>query len=89
MLADINVEIDQGQIREQINRKIDENINQTFLTIDINKMADLTCMSKSFLEQQILSDSRMKLLERKKEKGKRYWFYKESMETIGTILDEW
>lgn len=88
-LAQINIDIDQKQVREYVNQKLDEAINQTLFTWDINKMSEMTCMSKSFLEQNVLCDPRMKLLERKKEKGKRYWFYKESLEVLREIMDEW
>lgn len=88
-LAKVNIDIDQDQIKEYINEKLDETIHRTLFTWDINKMAELTCMSKSFLEQEILNDPRMKLLERRKEKGKRYWFYEQSLDAMREILDEW
>ncbi|WP_185960092.1 hypothetical protein [Planococcus soli] len=52
-------------------------------------MAKRTCMSKSFLENEFLDDPRMKLLERRKEKGKRFWFYEESLIVMKELMDEW
>ncbi|MGD7016876.1 hypothetical protein ACQCVC_12185 [Bacillus altitudinis] len=46
-------------------------------------------MSKRFLENEFLHDPRMKLLERRKERGKRFWFYEESKEVMKQIMDEW
>ena len=88
-LAKINVDLDQHQIRKYINEKLDKEISQTLFTWDIEKMSQLTCMSKSFLENEFLHDPRMKLLERRKEKGKRFWFYEESLRVIKEIMDEW
>ena len=88
-IAQINVEIDQAQVREYINEKLDGSLQRTLFTWDINKMAELTCMSKSFLEQEILCDPRMRILERRKEKGKRFWFYEQSLEVIREIMDDW
>ncbi|MGM7637602.1 hypothetical protein [Bacillus sp. Hm123] len=44
---------------------------------------------KSFLEREFLHDPRMRLLERRKEKGKRYWFYEQSLEVMKEIMDGW
>lgn len=87
--AQVQIDINQEEIKNYINQKLDETLQRTLFTWDINKMSELTCMSKSFLENEFLHDPRMKLLERKKEKGKRYWFYKESLEVIKEIMDEW
>ncbi|MEI3596872.1 MULTISPECIES: hypothetical protein [unclassified Oceanobacillus] len=87
--AQVQIDINQDEIRNYINRKLDESINESLFTWDINEMAKRTCMSKSFLEQEILHDPRMKLLERRKEKGKRFWFYEESLNVIREIMDEW
>lgn len=88
-LAKINVDINQDEIRKYIHEKLDENMQQALFTWDIEQMAKRTCMSKSFLENEFLHDPRMKLLERRKEKGKRYWFYESSLEVMKEIMDEW
>jgi len=89
MLANINVDINQEEIRDYINKKLDEMVKNELFLWDINEMSKRTKMSKSFLENEILCDPRMKALERRKEKGKRYWFYEESLKVIRDILDEW
>ncbi len=87
--AQVNVEIDEKAIKEYINEKLDESIRKTLFLWDINEMAKQTCMSKSFLENEFLHDPRMKLLERRVEKGKRYWFYEQSLEVMKEIMNEW
>lgn len=88
-IAKINLDIDQEEIRRQVNEKLDTAIHQTLFTWDIDQMAKRTCMSKSFLENEFLHDPRMKILERRKEKGKRYWFYEESLKAMKDIMDNW
>lgn len=88
-IAKISVEVDQGEVRDYIQRKLEESVSQLLFTWDLEEMAKRTCMSKSFLENEFLHDPRMKLLERRKEKGKRYWFYEQSQEVMKEIMDEW
>lgn len=87
-LANINVDLDQDQIKAYIDKKLDENIHQALLFIDINRMAEITTFSRSFLETEILDDPRMKLIERRKVR-KRVWFYQEAMQVLREIADEW
>lgn len=88
-LAEIKIDMDHKKVRDYINEKIDESIRNTLFLWDVNEMARQTCMSKSFLENEFLHDPRMKLLERRVEKGKRYWFYEQSLEAMKEIMDEW
>lgn len=88
-IANISLDIDHEEIRKQVNAKLDEAIQQAFFTWDIEQMTKRTCMSKSFLENEFLHDPRMKLLERRKEKGKRYWFYEQSLEVMKEIMNDW
>ncbi|MFD2446415.1 hypothetical protein ACFSO7_20850 [Bacillus sp. CGMCC 1.16607] len=88
-IASIEVNINQDEVRNYIKQKIEESVQQTLFTWDIEQMAKRTCMSKSFLENEFLHDPRMKLLERRKEKGKRYWFYEQSLVAMKEIMDEW
>jgi hypothetical protein len=88
-LANINIDINEAEIRDYINSKLDEEIHSFLFTWDLDQMVARTCMSKSFLENEILSDPRMKLIERRKERGKRYWFYEESLNVIRQIMNEW
>lgn len=88
-IAEISVNVNQTEIRDYIQKRLDENLSQVFFTWDIEEMSKRTCMSKSFLENEFLKDPRMKLIERRKEKGKRFWFYEQSLTIIKEIMDEW
>ncbi|WEY94103.1 hypothetical protein P5624_09740 [Bacillus subtilis] len=88
-MFEVNVEINNSLISNYIKQRLDEKINDILFTWDIDQMSKRTCMSKSFLENEFLRDPQMKLLERRKEKGKRFWFYEESKEVMKQIMDEW
>ncbi|MER2079366.1 hypothetical protein [Psychrobacillus psychrotolerans] len=76
-----------GKVQVKVGEK-DLQINETLLMIDLNKLAVITSMSKRFLEDEILSDPRMRIIERRKSR-KRWWLYNESLEVIKEIVDEW
>jgi hypothetical protein len=88
-IANVSVDVNQSEIRNFIEQKIEEALSRILFTWDIDEMSKRTCMSKSFLENEFLHDPRMKLIERRKEKGKRFWFYEQSLTIIKEIMDEW
>lgn len=86
--AHVNIAVDDKVIKEYIQQQIDQSVRETFLLVDLEKLVHMTNMSARFLEDNILSDPRMRLLERRKAR-KRWWLYKESMEVIKEILEDW
>lgn len=88
-IVNLDVAVNQAEIRDYINQQLDQVIKASLFIWDIETMSRRTCMSKSFLENEFLRDPRMKLLERRKEKGKRFWFYEESKQVMKDIMDEW
>lgn len=88
-IAEIQVNVNQTEIRSYINQKLEEQLKEALFTWDLDQMSKRTCMSKSFLENEFLQDPRMRLLERRKEKGKRFWFYEESKQVMKEIMNEW
>jgi len=85
-----HVQLDEQEIQRQINERLDQIFRETLVAWDVNEMARRLCMSKSFLEENILSDPRMRLLERRKQKnGKRFWYYEPSVKVIKEIMDSW
>ncbi|MEC3674727.1 hypothetical protein P9176_09895 [Bacillus velezensis] len=88
-IVNLDVAVNQAEIRDYINQQLDQVIKTSLFIWDIETMSRRTCMSKSFLENEFLRDPRMKLLERRKEKGKRFWFYEESKQVMKDIMDEW
>lgn len=88
-IANVRLDIDTEQVKKDILQSLENEIDNYLLTWDLEEMSKRTCMSKSFLENEILHDPRMKLIERKKKRGKRFWFYKESIDVIKEIMNEW
>lgn len=88
-IAQVNVIVDQELIKQQITEKVDAIMREVMFTWDTNEMAKRMCMSKRFIEDEFLHDPRMRLLERRKPGGKRFWFYEPSLKAIKEIMDEW
>lgn len=86
--AQVNIDIDQKQVREYIESELQKQINQQLLLVDVNKLSEITCMSIRYLEDEILADPRVKIHERKN-KRKRWWFYEPTIEAIKNIVNEW
>lgn len=86
--AQVQVELDQEQIKKYIQEQIDENMRHEYLFIDINKLERITSCSKRWLEDELLHDPRIRLCERRKNR-KRLWLYPDVIEAIRTISDEW
>ncbi|ATI52761.1 hypothetical protein [Bacillus tropicus] len=86
--ANVQVNIDEKAIKEYILQQIDQQLHETLLMVDLEKLAVITSMSKRFLEDEILCDPRMRLIERRRNR-KRWWFYKQALEVITEIVDEW
>lgn len=86
--ANVQVHLDDKAIKEYIEKQLDQLIHETLLLVDLEKLAEITSMSKRFLEDEILSDPRMRVIERRKSR-KRWWFYKNALEVIKEIMNEW
>lgn len=86
--AEIQIKIDQKQVREFLEKELQKQIHQQLLLVDINKLAELTCMSVRYLEDEILSDPRVKIHERRKNR-KRWWLAQPTFKAIDVITAEW
>ncbi|WP_157454673.1 hypothetical protein [Carnobacterium maltaromaticum] len=56
---------------------------------DKEELARQCCMSVPEVEKKIVSDRRMKIIERRKGKGKLYWQAEKAKKVIPIIMDEW
>ena len=86
--ANIEVNLDKQALRQYIEKRLDEEIREVLWLIDLNKMSELTCMSKRQLEDVITCDVRMRAIEIRKNR-KRWWPAKQAFEVISAITDEW
>ena len=81
--------ITKEMMEERIEELISEASRTTLLFWDIDKMSELTCMEPSYLDKHVLHDHRMKVFERRRGKGKRFWIYEGSVQALKQIVDEW
>lgn len=86
--ATVQVEVDQKEIARIIEEKISMQVHQQMLLLDINKIAELTSMSVRYLEDEILSDPRVRMYERKKNR-KRWWLAQPTLKAIEEIVSSW
>lgn len=86
--AQVQIEINEQEVRDFIEKQLQKQINQQLLLVDINKLSELTCMSPRYLEEHILTDPRVKLHERRRER-KRWWLAQPVLKAIDDITAEW
>ena len=86
--AQVQVSIDEKAVQKFIEGELQKQINQQLLLVDINKLAELTCMSVRYLEEEILRDPRVRIHERKKNR-KRWWLAQPTFKAIEEIVSEW
>ena len=86
--AQVQIEINEQEVRDFIEKELQKKINQQLLLVDINKLSELTSMSPRFLEEHIISDPRVKLHERRRDR-KRWWIYEPTMKAIISIINGW
>lgn len=86
--AEINVQLDKQAIQKHIEKQLDECIQAQLWFVDVDKIAQLTSMSKRFLEDEVLSDVRMRAIERRKAR-KRFYPASQALQVITEIVNEW
>lgn len=86
--AEIKVVLDSKAIQAYVQHELQKQIHQQLLLLDINKIAELTSMSVRFLEAEILSDPRVRMYERKKQR-KRWWLAQPTLKAIEEIVSGW
>lgn len=82
------ISVDEELVKDEIIRQVDTAIISQLWLVDLEKIAELTCMSKRFLEDEIIKDPRMRVIEIRKTR-KRWWVAKQAFEVIQEITNEW
>lgn len=84
----IELQLDKKQIQQHIEKQLDESIQAQLWLVSVERLAQLTDMSKRWLEDEILNDPRMRAIERKKNR-KRWYLAQQAFEVITEITSEW
>ncbi|MFB7160359.1 hypothetical protein [Lysinibacillus sp. NPDC056232] len=84
----IELQLDKKQIQQHIEKQLDESIQAQLWLVSVERLAQLTDMSKRWLETEILNDPRMRAIERKKNR-KRWYLAQQAFEVITEITSEW
>ena len=86
--AAVNIEIDQQALQERIKEEVQKQVYFQALLTDVETLCEITCMSKRFLEDYILSDPRVHQHLRRRDR-KTFYLYEPTIEAIKQIVDEW
>lgn len=84
----IELKLDQEEIRLYIKEELKESVQSNLWFVDLEKIAELSSMSKRYLEDEVISDVRMKAIEIRKNR-KRWWPAGKAFEVIMEITSEW
>ncbi|WP_440896273.1 hypothetical protein ACS127_17390 [Amphibacillus sp. Q70] len=85
--ATVKVEVNESEIIEHIKQRVDALADGFFIMLDVDTLAKRMCLSKRFIEDELLSDVRIKAIERKKSR-KRMYFTDELIPVIKEIVYE-
>lgn len=87
--AEISIQIDEKAIREQIEKRLDEVIQESLVLIDVKGLAKKLSMSERFIEDEFLRDPRVRQFEVRKSRKKWFW-YQQTIIAIEEIINtEW
>ncbi|MDM5351576.1 hypothetical protein QUF65_11820 [Lysinibacillus sphaericus] len=86
--SQIEVNLDKKAIQEHIEKQLNEAIQSQLWLVSVERLVQLTDMSKRWLEDEILCDPRMRAIERKKNR-KRWYLAQQAFEVINEITSEW
>lgn len=86
--ATVHVDLDERAMKEYIQEKLSDMVKTQLLYIDVNRAMELTNMSKTFLNDYVLSHPYMKQHERRKDR-KRFYRYDKFIEALDMIIEEW
>lgn len=86
--GEITISLNEQELREHIDDELRRQINQQLVLVDINKLAEVTCMSVRYLEDEILHDPRVRVHEVRKNR-KRWWIAQPTFKAIVDIVSDW
>ncbi|WGT39056.1 hypothetical protein QH639_25300 [Lysinibacillus sp. 1 U-2021] len=86
--SQIEVNLDKKAIQQHIEKQLDNAIQSQLWLVSVERLAQLTDMSKRWLEDEILCDPRMRAIERKKNR-KRWYLAQQAFEVINEITSDW
>jgi hypothetical protein len=86
-LANVEVSLNEDEIKQYVESRLEDMIRESLILIDVETLSKRMCISRRFLEDEFLSDIRMKAIERRKSR-KRLYFYDEVIPVIREIIYE-
>ena len=87
MISKVEVLVDEHLVKEEIKKQVDAAVINQLWFVDVNKIAELCCLSVRFLEEHVFSDYRMRAIMIQKNR-KRLWRSEKALEVIEEIFSE-
>lgn len=81
-------ELNHNVVKKEIEKQLDECIQKEMWWVSAERIAQLTDMSLRYAEEHILSDIRMKAIERRRSR-KRFYPSRKAFEVVNEIMSEW
>ncbi|WGT41447.1 hypothetical protein QH639_11885 [Lysinibacillus sp. 1 U-2021] len=86
--AKLEVVVDEQLVKDEVKKQVSSIVFNQLWFVDLEKIAELSSMSKRYLEDEVISDVRMKAIEIRKNR-KRWWPAEKAFEVIMEITSEW
>lgn len=86
--AKLEVVVDEQLVKDEVKKQVSSIVFNQLWFVDLEKIAELSSMSKRYLEDEVVSDVRMKAIEIRKNR-KRWWPAEKAFEVIMEITSEW
>lgn len=84
------IHLDESLVKEEIKEQVQQILKDTseLWLWDVDMMVKKTCMSQTFIEEEFLSDPRMKRIEIRKSR-KRWYPVEATKRVMQIIMNEW
>lgn len=88
MIQEISIQIDKKEIEKHIKNQLDDCIQKEMWWVSAERIAELTDMSLRYADEHVLSDIRMKNIERRRSR-KRFYPAKQAFDVVNEIMNAW
>ncbi|MCT6925861.1 hypothetical protein [Metasolibacillus sp.] len=89
-IAQVEVKVDKEYIDSKYEEEFKKQINIKKKLVTIEQLSELYSMKRDALEEAFFNDPRVKIYERRRGKGKRYWIAEKVIPIMDEIIEyEW
>lgn len=86
--ATIKLDIDERQLKQLIEDKLNQQLTHQLIFVDIEGLMKMTSMKLSFIEEHLLNTPQVKQWERRRSR-KRFWKMPDVLNSVMDVVDQW